>query len=151
MKGVSICRSINYWITDAEWPDIGGGEEFFTEAYEVIRNVLCNISDIFTLVSLTGKVFVACWGYYWCVLWNPSSTSHVIPWFKWDGSFMYPVEVRVWAHVCMWKCVCVCVCAHASAHAARDCFHIWDLQRSLKNVFVWGEWSLQPCKQVFIT
>jgi hypothetical protein len=60
MKGVCICRSIAYWITDAEWPEVTGGEEFSTEAYEVIRNVLCNVSDIFTLVSLTGKVFVAC-------------------------------------------------------------------------------------------
>jgi len=60
MKGVCICRSINYWVTDEEWPDAGGGEEFFTEAYEVIRNVLYYISDICTLVSLTGKVFVAC-------------------------------------------------------------------------------------------
>jgi hypothetical protein len=59
-----FCRSITYWITNAEWPDIGGGEEFFTEAYEVIRNVLYNISDIFTLVILTVKVFVACQGYY---------------------------------------------------------------------------------------
>jgi hypothetical protein len=31
-------RSINYWITDAEWPDIGGGEEFFTEACEMLKN-----------------------------------------------------------------------------------------------------------------
>jgi len=60
MKDICVCRSINYWITDAEWPDIGGGEEFFTEACEVIRIVLYHISDIFTLVSLTGKVFVAC-------------------------------------------------------------------------------------------
>jgi hypothetical protein len=44
MKGVCICRSINYWITDAEWPDVGGGEVFFAEAYEVIRNVLYIIS-----------------------------------------------------------------------------------------------------------
>jgi hypothetical protein len=60
MKGVCICRSINYWITEEEWPEVGGGEEFSTEAYEVIRNVLYSVSDIFTLVSFTGKVFVAC-------------------------------------------------------------------------------------------
>jgi len=82
MKGVCICRSITYWITDAEWPDIGGGEEYFKEAYEVIRNVLYNISVIFTLIILTVKVFVACRGYYWYVLWNLSSTSRVIPWFN---------------------------------------------------------------------
>jgi hypothetical protein len=74
MKGVCICRSITYWITDEEWPDVGGGEEFFTEAYEVIRNVLYNISDIFTLVIHTVNVFVACREYYWCVLWNLSGT-----------------------------------------------------------------------------
>lgn len=60
IKGVCICRSINYWITDAEWPDIGGGVEFFMEAFEVNRNVLYKVSHIFTLVSLTGKLFVAC-------------------------------------------------------------------------------------------
>jgi hypothetical protein len=60
MKGVCTCRSIEYWITDAEWPDIAGGEEFSSEAYEVIRNALYSVSDIFALVSLIGKVFVAC-------------------------------------------------------------------------------------------
>jgi hypothetical protein len=61
MKGVCICRSITYWVTDEEeWPDIGEGEEFFTGTYEVITNVLYNISVIFTLVSHTVKVFVAC-------------------------------------------------------------------------------------------
>jgi hypothetical protein len=74
----------------------------------VITNVLYNISVIFTLVSHTVKVFVACWGYYWCVLWNLNGTSRVISWFKWDRSIMYPVEVHVWVHMCV--CVCVRVC-----------------------------------------
>jgi hypothetical protein len=36
-------RHINYWISNAEWPDIGGGEEFFTEAVEVNRNSSYNL------------------------------------------------------------------------------------------------------------
>lgn len=31
-------RNINYWISDAKWPDVGGGEEFYTEAYEMLKN-----------------------------------------------------------------------------------------------------------------
>jgi hypothetical protein len=53
-----VCRNINYWISDAEWPDVRGGEQFFTEAYEVSRNVLYSVSVVFSLVSHTGKVFI---------------------------------------------------------------------------------------------
>lgn len=45
------------------------------------------------------------------MLWNLSGTLHVIAWFKRDRSFVYPVEVHVWAHVR--ACVSVCVRTHA--------------------------------------
>ena len=51
------CRNINYWISDAEWPD-AGAEEFFTEAVEVGRNFLYNICVICTQVSHMAKVFI---------------------------------------------------------------------------------------------
>jgi hypothetical protein len=114
----------------------------------VIRNVLYYISDICTLVSLTGKLFVACWGYYLCVLWNLTSTSRVSPWFTWDRSFTYPVEVHV--------CVCVCLCVYVERLWLCPCClwlfsYVKFTEKSLKNVFIWGDWSLQACKQVFIT
>jgi hypothetical protein len=34
-------RHINYWLRDAECPDVVGGEEFFTEALQVNKNILC--------------------------------------------------------------------------------------------------------------
>ena len=136
MKGVCICRSINYWITDAEWPDIEGGEEFFTEAYEVIGNVLYSISDICTLVSLTGKVFVVCWGYYWCMLWNLSSIRM---------SFLGLSETEVSSILQRCARLCVCVCVRLWLFS-----HMRFTGKSLKNIFIWGDWSLQACKQVFI-
>jgi hypothetical protein len=33
-------RHINYWISSAECPDFGGGEEFFTKAVKVNRKFI---------------------------------------------------------------------------------------------------------------
>jgi hypothetical protein len=45
-------RHINYWIKDAEWPEVEGGEQFFTEALEVSNNILCYFYINFTLNPL---------------------------------------------------------------------------------------------------
>jgi uncharacterized Zn-finger protein len=53
-----IYSHINYWISNTEWPGIGGGEEFFTEAVEVNKYVLNSFYINFIQLSFKGSTSI---------------------------------------------------------------------------------------------
>jgi hypothetical protein len=56
---LDIYRSINYWISDKEFPNVESGEEFFTEALEVNTDILCYFYINLTL-AIVSPFFFPC-------------------------------------------------------------------------------------------